>query len=329
MPELPEVETTIRNLKKKVLGRTFLDVWSDTPNLVKQPSSFEEFKNQIKNKKIKKIWRRGKNIIFDLSSNLENGERKYRPPDETLKASEDRSQNYSLLIHQKLTGHLLVGKWQMVNGKWQPLLKGFLEEKVNRYIHFIFWLSNDLMLALSDLRKFAKVELKKTKDLVKELEKLGPEPLGKDFTFEKFKDKICLNEGVGVFSDRRSKGRSSQPIKQILMDQNIIAGIGNIYSDEILWEAKIHPLRKVEELKTGELIKIYQAIKKILKQAIKKRGTSISDYRDPEGKSGSFGEMLNVYRQEGKKCTRCGTIIKKLKLGGRSAHYCPKCQKLD
>lgn len=299
MPELPEVETTIRDLQKKVLKRTFLDVWTDARKIIKKPRSFEEFRKNLKGTKIKNIWRRGKNIIFELSDNR------------------------SLLIHQKLTGHLLCGKWKQNKGKWEPLKRGPLEESVNRYIHLVFWLSGDLMLALSDLRKFAKVELWRTEELrnSRDFKKIGPEPLEKSFTYEKFKDTL-----------KNKKGKTPRPVrgkmKQILMDQSVIAGIGNIYSDEILWEAKIHPFREVSKLKEEELEKIYKYIKEVLKKAIKLRGTSISDYRDPEGKSGFFVKALKVYQREGEKCSRCGTIIKRLKMAGRSAHFCPNCQKL-
>jgi len=295
MPELPEVETTVNQLKKKVPGRTFINVWTDASKIIKKPKNFEEFKKNIKGKKIQKIWRRGKNIIFDLSGGL------------------------SLLIHQKLTGHLLIGNWATQRvpriGNWEPLNKGPLQDLVNRYIHLIFWLSGDLMLALSDLRKFAKVELWNQDELEnsKEFKELGLEPLEKDFTFEKFKEVIAKKQGK---------------IKQILMNQNVIAGIGNIYSDEILWEAKIHPFQNISKLKEDNLKKIYEAMKKILKKAIELGGESISDFRDTEGKKGRFDILRKVYRREGEKCSRCGTIIKRIKIGGRSAHFCPKCQKI-
>lgn len=111
------------------------------------------------------------------------------------------------------------------------------------------------------------------------------------------------------------------------MDQKIIAGIGNIYSDEVLWFAKVSPFKRVGELKEGELKKIYSGIKSILKLAIKKRGESFSDYRTPEGKKGGFDPFRRVYKREGKTCFRCGSIIKREKIGGRSAHFCLKCQK--
>ena len=292
MPELPEVETTVRNLNKnralKILNARFLDVWTDTPKIIHK--EFNDFRKSIKGKKILKVWRRGKNIILDLSG------------------------GFSLLIHQKLTGHLLIGHWSLINNHWQPKEKGPLEEQVNRYIHLMFWLSNDLMLALSDLRKFAKVELWKTKELLdsKEFKKLGPEPLEKDFTFGRFKE---------ILANKKGK------IKQVLMNQEIIAGIGNIYSDEALWQAKINPFKDVSKLNQDEFRKLYSAIQQVLKIGIKLGGESFSDYRTPEGKKGNFDAERKVYRREGEKCRRCGTIIKRVKISGRSAYYCPNCQK--
>lgn len=302
MPELPEVETTIGDLQKKVLNRTFLDVWTDFKKIIKKPKDFEQFKKEIKGKKIEKIWRRGKNIIFTLSSNK------------------------NLLIHQKLTGHLLLGRWtpahplssckQVTLGKsqWKSEISGPLaDDPMNSFLHLIFWLDNGQMLALSDLRKFAKVKLLNKNELKEELSHLGPEPLEKDFTFEKFKE--CLTN---------KKGK----IKQILMEQSVIAGIGNIYSDEILWQAKIHPLRETSKLSNSELNRIYQAMQDILPKAIAVGGESISDFRRISGEKGGFDFLRKVYRREGEKCQNCGTIIKRIKLSGRSVHFCPGCQPL-
>lgn len=288
MPELPEVETTIFQLRKKVLNRTFIDIWTNAENLIKKPKNYQEFKKEIKNKKIKNIWRRGKNILFDLSSNK------------------------TLLIHQKLTGHLLFGKWKKEKNQWISEIKGPLsEDPINRFLHFIFFLDNGWQLALSDLRKFAKLELLDEEELKKELSLLGPEPLTKNFSLEKFSQIL-----------KKRKGK----IKQTLMDQSVIAGLGNIYSDEILWQAKIHPFRKIEKLTKEEIKRIYQAIRKILPRAIELKGESISDYRTLTGKKGNFDKIRKVYRKEGEKCSRCKTTIKKIKISGRSAHFCPQCQ---
>jgi formamidopyrimidine-DNA glycosylase len=290
MPELPEVETTVNELKRKVLKRTFLDIWTDAKGLIKKPKSFEEFKKGIIKRKIEDVKRKGKLILFELSGKK------------------------TLLVHQKLTGHLLVGVWEFKDGKWVPKEKGPLEDKMNSFIHLMFWLDNGKMLGLSDLRKFAKVELWDS-DLLKsskEFKEIGPDPMDKSFTFDKFKERIKSRKGK---------------IKQVLMDQKVIAGIGNIYSDEILFEARVNPFREVKSLSEEELKRTYQAMRDILTKAIKAGGESISDYRKPNGSRGEFDRYRKVYRREGEECPRCGAIIERKKIGGRSAHFCPRCQK--
>lgn len=292
MPELPEVQTTVSYLNNRahILCARFVDVWSDWEKTIKKPKSFEQFRKEIKGEKIKKIWRRAKNIIFDLSD------------------------GYSLLVHQKMTGHLLVGNWKLENGKWISIKKGPLEDPMNKFLHLIFFLDNKKMLALSDLRKFAKVELWKTKELLNsnEFNNLGPEPLDKNFTFKKFEETL-----------KGKKGR----VKQILMDPFVIAGIGNIYSNEALWRAKIHPEKNVAKLNEKELELLYDAIKKVLLLGMKLGGESFSDYRKPDGSKGNFDTERKVYKRENQKCSRCGARIKRIKFGGRSAFFCPDCQK--
>lgn len=288
MPELPEVETTIRGLRKKVLKRTFIDVWTNTPKIIKKPKTFVDFKKQILGERINNITRRGKNIIFHLSHKK------------------------ILLVHQKMTGHFLFGKWEKEGRDWR-VLSGPLAKKENSYIRLLFTLDNNSMLALSDLRKFAKAELWKEqefKDLA--LKDLGPEPLERKFTFSKFVKRL-----------RAKKGK----VKQVLLDQTVIAGIGNIYSDEILFEAKVHPLKTMPELTKNDLNKIFKAMKRILQKSIRLQGDSFSDYRTVTGEKGGFQKHTKVYQNEGEECWACGCEIQKLKVAGRTSHYCPNCQK--
>ncbi|KKQ76370.1 MAG: Formamidopyrimidine-DNA glycosylase [Parcubacteria group bacterium GW2011_GWC1_38_6] len=291
MPELPEVETIVRDLNKSVLGRKIEDIWCDWKKSIKKPSNFFNFQKQIKKRRVKKIWRRAKNILIELSGDK------------------------ILLIHQKMTGHLLYGKWQRAKGKWFSLTRGPIrDDPMNRFLHLIFWLDNGKQLALSDLRKFAKVELWDKNQFFSspDFKSWGPEPLERNFTFEKFKKALP------------PKGR----VKQVLMNPQVIAGIGNIYADEILWEAKVHPLTPIRQLNSRQLKAIYKAIRKVLQKAIKLGGTSISDFRKLSGEKGHFGELRRVYRRENEKCYRCGTIIKRIKIGGRGTCFCPACQKL-
>jgi formamidopyrimidine-DNA glycosylase len=288
MPELPEVETTVRGLKTKVLNRAFVDVWTDWEKIIKKPRFFKDFKKEIKNKKIIKIWRRAKNVIFDLS------------------------ENRSLLVHQKMTGHLLVGRWVKNGVIWILEKDGPLNDPYNRFIHVIFFLDNGDMVALSDVRKFAKIELWKTQELEKELEKIGPEPSEKNFTFEKFKE-ILKNKGGKV--------------KQVLMDPAVIAGIGNIYASEALWQAKINPVKNVAKLSEKELKLLYKSIIKVLSLGVELGGESFSDYRKPDGSKGNFDMERKVYKREGQKCHRCGDKIRRIVVATRGTFYCPHCQK--
>jgi len=302
MPELPEVETIVRDLRKKIIGREIKSVWFDSPRqifLQKKTAGFRlirapkpsEFLKQIKGLKIIDVQRRAKNILIYFNKDK------------------------MMLIHQKMTGHLLYGKWNIVGRKLKSLLGGEMQDRANDFIHLILYFDNEWQLALSDMRKFAKVIFGEKKEIenLKELRELGPEPLEKSFNFKKFKEVV---------------GSKTGKIKQVLMDRYIIAGIGNIYSDDILWEAKIHPFQSAKILKDVELKRIFLAIKKILTQAVKLRGTSFSDYRDIKGKKGYYVDKRRVYQREGEKCLRCGSIIKRIKIGGRSAHFCPKCQKI-
>src|SRR6056297_287294 len=253
MPELPEVETTVRGLRNKIIGRKIKGVWTDWPKYFKN-SSKEEFKDCVIGEKIEGIERKGKNILFILSKEK------------------------ILLVHMKMTGHFLVGKWEerkgvdkVYNKKWEDQKwipenqEGNMIDSKNRFIRLIFYLDNDQMLALSDLRRFAKVicgakeEILNSRDL-----DLGIDPLSKDFSFEAFKN---------ILSNRRKR------IKTLLMDQKIISGIGNIYSDEVLWRAKIHPLTPSNEIEEDKVRVLYQEIIKILRRAVKLGGTSTDDFR--------------------------------------------------
>lgn len=289
MPELPEVETIVRDLRKEVLHRTFIDVWTDAKNIFKN-DTFENFKKRLVGKEIVGVRRRAKNILIDLSD------------------------NYVLLIHQKISGHLLFGNWRLERGKWIAEKSGpLLIDPINNYIHAVFLLDNKKQMALSDARKFAKVELWKKDELESSPEflKLGPEPLEKEFTFAEFKK---------LFEKKKGK------IKQVLMDQNFISGIGNIYASEILFKARIHPEEEIKNLNDKDLKGIYDAMRDILEKAIELKGDSFSDFRTLYGEKGGAQGLNKVYQKEGEACPRCGGVIKRITQGGRGTFFCPKCQ---
>jgi formamidopyrimidine-DNA glycosylase len=287
MPELPEVHTIVEDLKRLAPGKKITDVWTDV-------ASFKKVKRNVVGEKILGIERRGKNILIELTHSK------------------------TILVHQKMTGHLMYGKWEKKKGeknKWESVLPGAMrDDPENRFIHFLIFLSNGQQLGLCDMRKFAKVVVLDTEKIKENMNKLGPEPFDKKLDLKKFSEII-----------KNKKGK----IKTVLMDQNVIAGIGNIYSDEILWLAGVHPLKKTSELNGNEIKKIYEAMRPVLLKAIKARGSSYIDYRDARGEKGKYQKMHLAYSLKGQKCKKLDRgIIQKIRVGGRSASFCPVHQKL-
>lgn len=302
MPELPEVQTVVNDLNRKVVGRKITGVWFDWPKMIKDP--LDQSKNKIahkhvavfekflKGEKIVEAKRRAKNILIYLTHGK------------------------LLLVHQKMTGHMLIGKWKVEQGKRPTPIEpeAAITDPYNKYVHLILYLDNGKMLALSDLRKFAKVIAGSAKEIenLPELTNLGPDALDPNLKYADFKKRIL---------------KKSQKIYQVLMDQQVIAGIGNIYANEILWLAKVYPFKAAKKLSEKELKATWQAIRKILPRALKLGGTSTSDFRDTDGEKGKYGNELLVYQRGGEPCFRCKTKIKRIMVSGRSAHFCPKCQK--
>ena len=326
MPELPEVETTTKGLRKRIVGLTIKDVWTDLntkdkrkEDTVANPRFFTVFKKEIRGKKILSVERRAKNILINLSGggshrSLGSG----RTPPEPL--ATEREPRKTILIHMKMTGHLLYGKYR--------------RDPINRFIHLAITFNNGEKLYFSDMRKFGKITLldSSTAHNSKHLINVGPEPLDKNFDFGKFKERL----------NKKPNGK----VKTVLMDQSVLAGIGNIYSDEILWRAGIHPERKVEtllcqgsggqEIKENEVKLIFKAMKETLIKGINFGGDSMSDYRNIQGLPGKFQLHHQAYRRTGEKCRHkgprhggasCHGIITRKIINGRSAHFCSVHQK--
>ena len=284
MPELPEVETIISDLNKKIKGAVITNFWSDFPKAIKG-ATLEKFKREMHGEKILKAERVGKNIFLNLSDNK------------------------TLHIHLRMTGHLLIkDKSKKINQK-------NFAEKVNQYIHHIWKLEKDKTLEFSDLRKFATITLIETENISTYLadKKIGIDALDKKFTFAVFNQLLDAKPKmlIGIF----------------LLDQSIISGIGNIYRSEILFVSGVLPERKNESLNKIERKKIFANTEKILKLAIKMRGTSNSDYRDSSGAPGHFQKMLKVYRKDKTPCSKCKNILLRKKIAQRSVFYCANCQK--
>lgn len=313
MPELPEVQTTVRGLQEHVVGLHIDDVWSDYDSAyfkgsdtIKDTSYFKKIKKEIIGSHIVDVTRRAKNILIHLQQ----------------KTSGKRASKKILLIHMKMTGHLLYGTYRFDTSRkkdpWQPIEPESLKDSFNRHVHFMICFSNKKNLALSDVRKFAKVTLIDADNAhdSSHLGDIGPEPLENAFTCGAFVARLNL--------------RSTGKIKQVLMDQSIIAGIGNIYADESLWRAGIHPLELVRSISSSKKKELFAAIKKTLSRGIDFGGDSTSDYRNVLGEKGEFHEKHQAYQRTGEKCGRkgCGGTIQRIVLGGRGTHYCDMHQKV-
>jgi formamidopyrimidine-DNA glycosylase len=294
MPELPEVTTTVTGLQKTVRGLTITDVWTDyfknskhhRSESVKNPVYATRFTQHVVGATITEIERRGKNILIHLSNHR------------------------TIHIHMKMTGHMLYGTYVQHKNTWKTAESGPLADPFNQFIHIVFSLSNGKHLVMSDMRKFGKIAVFDTADIHshKDLGALGPEPL--EITLSQFTNQL----------KKKPKG----VIKTVLMDQSVIVGIGNIYSDEILWESIVHPLRTVSTLSPTEYTRLYKATQTILKKGIDFGGDSMSDYRNIHGERGLFQHKHNAYRKTGTMCTKrgCTGIIQRKIIGGRSAHFC-------
>lgn len=290
MPELPEVETTCRGLRSTVLGLSITDFWCDWDKMCTPAPSI--IKSRILNSKIESAQRRGKNILIKLST------------------------NDTLLIHLKMTGHLMYGTYRKQCGGFVPDdFNQALYDPYNRFIHAAFSLSDGKTLVFCDARKFGKIELLTPDELSshRRISSLGPEPIDTDFTVEHFKNKL------------KQQKRSLKPL---LLDQTIFSGIGNIYADESLYRSKIHPLRPSNSLQDDEVEKLYTSIREVLQSGIDFGGDSTSDYRNIFGERGTFHGKHQVYRRTSKPCLNdgCEGTIQRIVVGGRGTHICPLCQ---
>lgn len=220
----------------------------------------------------------------------------------------DLDNDASIVAHLKMTGHFLIKNTK------NRFSKAFTEDPYNGYIHHIITFSDGTTLEFSDMRKFGWLKLLPTKEVEvhKSIATLGRDALSRSLTPSLFHALLS--------------GRSKRSIGEVLLEQHLIAGIGNIYRSEALFIAGILPDRKVVTLKEGEWQQLLPAIKKVLRQAVKLRGMSDGDFRDTDGLEGRFKRALYVYGRSGQPCKKCGTIIERKKLGSRSVFFCSRCQ---
>ncbi len=287
MPELPEVETVKRGLSALIIGKRITRVEHDTPKSF--PNSTQEVESFLINAVITDVRRRAKVLLIDLTT------------------------NYSVMIHLKMTGQLVYrGRERFGAGHPNDSLVGELPDKSTR-VTLTF--DDGSHLYFNDQRKFGWMKLLPTHEIVHEpfMQKVGPEPLDSSFSATHFMQRI--------------RRRRATTIKAALLDQTVLAGVGNIYADESLWAAKIHPATKVGDVSDAQLALLHKEIIAVLQFSIEKGGSTDRNYVNAEGKKGSYISFARVFRRENTPCDRCGTLILKTKVAGRGTHLCPNCQK--
>lgn len=289
MPELPEVETVRIGLQSFLPGKVIKAVHHDWPkSFPNPPADVEQF---LIGAAIQQVKRRAKVLLIELNS------------------------KYSLVIHLKMTGQLVYRSDHDRFGAGHPN-DSLVHDLPDKTSHVYFDFTDGSQLFFNDQRKFGWVRLMPTIEVMNLdfFVKVGPEPLADDFSDTDFIQRLMRRKKSGI--------------KAVLLDQTIIAGIGNIYADEGLWAAKIHPSTSVQDIPEAKLKKLYTEMRAVLRLSIEKGGSTDRNYVNAEGKKGSYMSFANVFRREGKPCPRCGTIIIKTRVAGRGTHICPQCQKI-
>ena len=293
MPELPEVETVRRGLEKKLKNFIIKKVEVCRDSTVAYPKNKEDFIEGLQGSLLYKWNRRGKYLLAKLKK-IKDGNIK-------LHNKESLNNNGFLVVHLRMTGY-----FNLVKSSSKPC----------KHTRIRLFDQNNNELRYIDVRSFGQMWWVKQgllpTNVIKGLGTLGPEP---------FSDNFDANYLKKVISNK------TKSIKAVLLDQTIVAGIGNIYADESLYSAGISPFREANSIKKNELNKLKDSIVDVLKKSIGSGGTTFSDFRDLEGDNGNFGLQTNVYRRTGKKCRKCKNLIERKKIAGRSTHWCRRCQK--
>ena len=289
MPELPEVETIVRELGPQLQGK-YIEGMVIRPKFTQhmlQDISSRDLYTKIIGQSISCVDRKGKYIIILLEN------------------------HHSLIIHLGMTGKLLVKPSDDLTFEDKIAAGDF----VDKHTHFVMEIVNpwgtggDVEVHFNDVRMFGKVWLDEFPgEPLKILSSLGWDAL-----------LISLKDFEKILERKRT-------IKSLLLDQHLIAGIGNIYADEILFSASIHPATQANQLSKTQGARLWFSVKSVLKEGIRFKGSSISDYQTTDGTRGSFQDYHRVYQRSGLECSRCDSIIQKIKIAGRSTHFCPKCQ---
>ena len=296
MPELPEVETVARDLQRWVAGATIAGAEVRWARTIRHPQPPERFVAEIAGATIRRVDRRAKTVLF----HLEDGR--------------------VMTVALRMTGALIVAP------------AGTADDP---YARVVFQLGDGRELRYRDVRKFGRIGLwpggglrsvgagrgarsRRVADGTRRyrigevFSGHGPEPLSRSFTAERFAERLQ---------------RRSAKLKTLLLDQAFVAGVGNIYADEALWRARLHPLRAADTLDPRDVRRLHRAVRQVLREGIANRGASFSDYVDARGQRGGNQERLAVYRRTDQPCYRCGHRIERIVVGQRSTHFCPRCQR--
>lgn len=294
---------TVRGLDAAITGARVSGVWTDFHSAraagkddIKNPAHFARLGKFTRGKKILGVERRAKNVLIRLDDGL------------------------TILVHMKMTGHFLVGRFShdRKENRWQADEAGPMrDDPYNRHVRFLIELEDGRAVALADMRRFAKVALVEGDPHESaHLRDLGPEPLDAAFTFPVFKERL--------------RRRGQKAIKTALMDQSSFVGVGNIYSDEALWRASIHPEARAAEVPDVVLRALWKAVREVLASGVYIDDDATAEYRRPDGEKSNFPLPRRAYRQTGKPCPRrgCAGKIERQVVNGRSAHFCATCQPL-
>ena len=291
MPELPEVETVARDLQCWVAGATIQDATVSWERTIRHPQPADRFVAEIRGASIARVGRRAKSVLVHLADGR------------------------VMTVALRMTGALIVAP---------------ASAPADPYARVVFSLADGRELRYRDVRKFGRIGLwaggglgvrRSAPRRVRETSaayrvgdvfgRHGPEPLASRFSAARLAERLA--------------GRSAR-LKTLLLDQSFIAGVGNIYADEALWRARLHPLRRADSLTPDEVRRLHRSIRLVLREGIANRGASFSDYVGADGEPGANAERLAVYQRTGEPCLRCGHEIQRIVVGQRSTHFCPRCQ---
>jgi formamidopyrimidine-DNA glycosylase len=296
VPELPEVETVARDLQRWVAGATIVDAQVSWDRTIRHPQPVERFVAEIAGATIARVGRRAKTVLIHLSDGR------------------------VMAVARRMTGALIVAP---------------AGTRPDPYARVVFRLADGRELRYRDVRKFGRIGLWEGGGLRQRARagrrprrgstataqrvgdvfaRHGPEPLSASFTAERFAERLAHRSGR---------------LKSLLLDQSFIAGVGNIYADEALFRSRLHPLRRADTLAPDEVRRLHRAVRHVLREGVRNRGASFSDYVGADGEPGENAERLQVYRRTDQPCYRCGEPISRIVVGQRSTHFCPRCQRLD